>query len=107
MNRRPTFQNTGYTQDTGGGTTETVAEQWKAWAEIIDTPGGYFNAQAQVMVSASFKVTVRFDARFKATTRMIYEGQYCKCESMDVTEEGKKRFLILRYTKTETWVDLS
>lgn len=107
MNRRPIFQNLGYTVDSGGGPSATVNEEWKAWAEIIDTPGGYFNAQAQQMVSAAFKITVRFDSRFKSTTQMIYEGQVCRCESIDVLEEGKKRFLVLRYTKTETWVDLS
>ena len=107
MNRRPIFQNLGYSQDAGGGPVTTVIEEWKAWAEIIDTPGGYFNAQAQIMTSAAFKVTVRFDSRFKSTTQMVYEGQICRCESIDVLEEGKKRFLVLRYTKTETWVDLS
>lgn len=107
LNRRPTFQNLSYSVDAGGGTTATVAEEWKAWAEIIDTPGGFFNTQSQTMMSAGFKVTVRFDSRFKSTTRMIYEGQICKCESIDVTNEGYKNFLVLRYSKTETWVDLS
>lgn len=107
MNRRPIFQNLGYSQDAGGGTGATVNEEWKAWAEIIDTPGGYLSTQAQQMLNAAFKVTVRFDSRFNSATVMIYEGQVCKCESIDVLEEGKKRFLVLRYTKTETWLDLS
>lgn len=107
LNRRPIFQNTGFTQDSGGGPSLTVQEEWKSWAEIIDTNGNAFFAQAQGMVSANYKVTVRFDGRFKSTTRMIYEGQICKCESIDVQLEGSKRFLVMRFSKTDTWVDLS
>lgn len=107
MNRRPTFQNLGFTQDAGGGSTTTILEEWEAWAEIIDTNGSVFNTEAQEVRSAGYKVTVRFDGRFRSITRMIYEGQICKCESLNVLEEGNKRFLVLRYTKTDTWVDLS
>jgi head-tail adaptor len=107
LNRRPIFQNTDYSQDAGGGVTETVTEQWQSWAEIIDTGGGYANTQAQMIMSAGFMVTVRFDSRFNSATKMIYGGQVCKCESINVTKEGYKVFLVLRFSKTETWVDLS
>lgn len=107
MNRRPLFQNTGFTQDAGGGPVETILEEWNQWAEIIDTSGSTFVTQGQEIQRADYKVTVRFDRRFKSTTRMVYEGQVCKCESLTVRDEGFKKYLVLRYTKTATWVDLS
>lgn len=107
LNRRPTFQNIGYSQDAGGGSTLIVLEEWQAWAEIIDTGGASFISQSQEMARADFKVTVRFDSRFKSTTRMIYEGQICKCENIDVDSEGFKKFNVMRFSKTDTWVDLS
>lgn len=107
FNRRPTFQNTSYSTDAGGGSTLTVTEEWQAWAEIIDTGGASFVAQSQTIANADFKVRVRFDSRFKSTTRMIYEGQICKCENMDIANEGFKNFLVFRFSKTDVWVDLS
>jgi len=107
MDRRPTFYNETYTQDAGGGTTSVISEQWQAWAEVLDLAGGLYFAHGQEMQSADFKVKVRFDGRFKSTTWMIYEGQICKCLDMNLETEGFKEYLVLRYTKTETWLDLS
>lgn len=107
FNRRPTFQNLSYSQDAGGGTKAIVLEEWQAWAEIIDTSGASFVIQSQELARADFKVRVRFDSRFKSTTRMIYEGQICHCENLDVENEGFKNFLVFRFSKTDTWVDLS
>lgn len=107
MNRRPTFQNTSFTQDAGGGSTETVTEQWQAWAEIQDRTGNTFAAQATELTRYDYRVKVRFDGRFSSQTTMIYEGQVCKCENMIVESEGYKNFLVLRYSKTDTYVDMS
>jgi SPP1 family predicted phage head-tail adaptor len=107
FNRRPTFQNTSYSQDAGGGSPLVVLESWQAWAEIIDTGGAAFVSQSQELARADYKVRVRFDSRFKSTTRMVYEGQICHCENMDVDSEGYKSFLVFRFSKTDTWVDLS
>lgn len=107
MNRRPTFYNWTYTQDNGGGTAQEVTEQWDQWAEVKDTSGGTSQAQGTELVRSDYRVKVRFHPRFTPNTGMIYEGQYCKQTDMAVQNEGKKRFLILQYSKTETFVDLS
>jgi len=39
FNRYPLFQNESYTVDAGGGVTDTVIEQWNAWAETNDQSG--------------------------------------------------------------------
>lgn len=106
FNRRPTFQNLGYSVDAGGGTSTVVLEEWNAWAEIIDTSSSAFVLQSQGLTAANYKVTVRFDSRFKSITRMIYEGQFCKCESLDVQTEGYKNFLILRFSKIDKFIDI-
>ena len=107
MNLRPTFQNKSYSTDAGGGNTSTITEQWQAWAEIADRTGNSFAAQAQQLERYDYRVKVRFDGRFNSLTWMVYEGQLCKCEQMTIESEGYKNYLILRYSKTETWVDLS
>jgi len=107
LNRRTTFENATYTQDAGGGSLRQVTESWLAWAEIIDTSGNSFNAFAQTQARADYRVKVRFDSRFNSNTMMIYEGQYCKCENIDVESEGYKGFWIMRFSKTDTWVNLS
>lgn len=108
MNRRPTFQNTLPVQDSGGGSTDEVQEEWKSWCEIIDTSGSTFISQGTELVRSDFKVTARFDGRFKSTTRMVYEGQICQQQgSPNITSEGYKQFLVMRFNQTDTWVNVS
>lgn len=107
LNRRPTFYNETFTTDAGGGTTGVETERWQAWAEIQDRTGNTFAAQATELTRYDYRVKVRFDGRFNSQTTMIYEGQICKCEQMTIETEGYRNYLILRYSKTETWVDLS
>lgn len=107
MNRRPTFYNWTYSQDSGGGPSQQISEQWEQWAEVKDTSGSTYTAQGTELIRSDYRVKVRYHPRFTATTWMIYEGQYCKLVDSSVQNEGKKRFLILQYSKTETFVDLS
>jgi len=107
MNRRPIFYNETYTTDAGGGPSPVETERWEAWAEISDRSGSSFTQQSQDLTNYDYRVRVRFDGRFSSLTGMIYEGQVCKCQSMTIETEGYKNFLILRFSKTDTWVDLS
>ena len=107
MNRRPTFYNESFTVDAGGGTTGTITEQWQAWAQIDNRTGNTYASQATELTTYDYRVKVRFDGRFNSQTTMVYEGQVCKCQQMTIETEGYKNYLILRYSKTETWVDLS
>lgn len=108
LDRRPTFYNSnGYTQDVGGGTSDIITDQWQAWANIEDRTGSTFIAQSQELTNYDYRVRVRFDGRFTSKTTMIYEGQICKCQSVSIEKEGYKDFMILRYNKTDTWVDIS
>ncbi len=107
MNRRPTFYNESFTVDPGGGTSGTITEQWQACAQIDNRTGNTYAAQATELTQYDYRVKVRFDGRFNSQTTMVYEGQVCKMGSMEVETEGYKNYLILRYQKTDTWVDLS
>lgn len=107
LNRRPTFYNGSYTVDAGGGSTFVETERWEYWAEIKDGSSSSLTAQSQDMITEEYRVKVRFDGRFNSNTWMIYEGQVCKCVSMSVESEGYKNFLNYRFSKTNTWVDLS
>lgn len=107
FNRRPTFYNESYTVDVGGGTSAVETERWQAWADISDRSGFSAFVQSQTMELYDYRVKVRFDGRFNSNTGMIYEGQVCQMKSMSIETEGYRNFLILRYNKTETWVDLS
>lgn len=106
-NRRPTFYNESFTVDAGGGSTGTITEQWQQWAEIDNRTGNTYAAQATELTQYDYRVKVRFDGRFNSNTTMVYEGQVCKCQSMTIESEGYKNELVLRYSKTDTWVDLS
>jgi len=108
MNRYPTFYNEpDFTQDAGGGVTQVETERWQTWAEIQDRSGSSYTAQATDLTRYDLRVRVRYDSRFSSKTTMIYEGQVCTCNSVVIESEGKKRFMVLQYTRTETWVDLS
>lgn len=107
MNRRPYFRNGSYTQDAGGGTSYVETVRWQAWAEINDGGGGTVFAQSQDLTTVDFRVRTRFDGRFNSETQMIYEGQICKQQSQKIESEGYRHFLELRYSKTETYIDLS
>jgi len=107
LNRYPLFQNESYTVDAGGGVTDTVIEQWNAWAEINDRSGNTYNAQSQDLTAYNYRVRIRFDSRFKSTTKMIYEGQVCTCGSVSIETEGMKRFMVLQFSRTDTFVDIS
>jgi SPP1 family predicted phage head-tail adaptor len=107
FNRYPLFQNESYTVDAGGGVTDTVIEQWNAWAEINDRSGNTYNAQSQDLTAYNYRVRVRFDSRFKSTTKMIYEGQVCTSGSVSIETEGLKRFMVLQFSRTDTFVDIS
>jgi len=107
LNRYPLFQNESYTVDAGGGVTDTVIEQWNAWAEINDRSGNTYNAQSQDLTAYNYRVRIRFDSRFKSTTKMIYEGQGCTCGSVSIETEGMKRFMVLQFSRTDTFVDIS
>lgn len=107
MNRRPTFYNESFTVDAGGVTTGTITEQWQAWAQIDNRTGNTYAAQATELTNYDYRVRVRADDRFNSNTTMVYEGQVCKCGSLSVETEGYKNYLVLRYAKTDTWLDLS
>ncbi len=107
FNRRPTFYNESFVTDAGGGSSNVEIERWQAWAEIQDRSGNTFAAMATELTNYDYRVKVRFDGRFNSQTTMVYEGQVCKCQQMQIESEGYRNFLILRYSKTETWVDLS
>jgi len=107
MNRRTTFYNESFTVDSGGGSSGTITEQWQAWAQIDNRTGNTYAAQATELTQYDYRVKVRFDGRFNSQTTMVYEGQVCKMGSMEVETEGYKNYLILRYQKTDTWLDLS
>ena len=107
MNRRPIFYNETWTQDAGGGPSNTETSRWQVWAEIQDRTGNMYAAQATELQRYDYRVKVRFDGRFTSQTKMIYEGQVCKCEQMQIVSEGYKNYLVLRYSKTETFIDLS
>lgn len=107
MNRRPTFYNESFTVDAGGGPTGTITEQWQSWAQIDNRTGNTYAAQATELTSYDYRVRVRFDGRFNSNTTMVYEGQVCKCGSMEIETEGYKNYLVLRFSKTDTWLDLS
>ena len=107
FNRYPYFINETYTVDSGGGVTDVETERWQQWAQVKDRAGYSFNSQAQDQVAYDYEVNVRFDSRFTTNTKMVYEGQVCVCNSMKIVSEGRIRFLTLRYSKTETWLDLS
>jgi SPP1 family predicted phage head-tail adaptor len=108
MNRYPTFYNeASFTQDAGGGVTQVETERWQAWAEIQDRSGNSYSGQATDLTRYDYRVKVRFDSRFSSKTTMIYEGQVCTCNSVVIESEGYKQFMVLLYTRTETWVDLS
>lgn len=107
MNRRPVFYNETYIVDAGGGSRSVESERWEQWAEIQDRTGSSFTAQSQDLTRYDYRVRVRFDGRFNSTTGMIYEGHVCKLESYTIENEGFKNYLVLRYSKTETYVDIS
>lgn len=107
MNRRPTFFNETFSVDAGGGARGVITEQWQAWAQIDNRTGGTSIAQSTELTQYEYKVKVRFDGRFSSNTTMVYEGQVCKMNSMEIETEGYKNYLILRFTKTDTWLDLS
>lgn len=107
MNRRVILYNESYTQDIGGGTKSVETERWTQWADIKDRSGNSSFSQSQDMVVYDYKVKVRFDGRVNSNTGMIYEGQVCKMQSMTVESEGYKHFLVLRFSKTDTYVDIS
>lgn len=107
FNRRPIFYNGYYTTDAGSGTTFIETERWEWWAQIEDGSSGNTTAQSQEMMTEEYRVKVRFDGKFNSQTWMIYEGQVCKCVSMSVESEGYKHFLNFRFSKTNTWLDLS
>jgi SPP1 family predicted phage head-tail adaptor len=107
MNRRPTFYNESFTIDAGGGPTGVITEQWQSWARIDNRTGNTYAAQATELTGYDYRVKVRFDGRFTSNTTMVYEGQVCKCGSMEIETEGYKNYLILRFSKTDTWLDLS
>lgn len=103
MNRRPTFYNESYTVDAGGGSRGVITEEWQAWAQINNRTGGTSIAQSTELTQYEYKVKVRFDGRFSSNTTMIYEGQVCKMNSMEIETEGYKNYLVLRFTKTDTF----
>jgi SPP1 family predicted phage head-tail adaptor len=107
MDRRPTFFNETYVQDAGGGTSGVETERWDQWAEISDRSGSSFIGQSQTLETYDYTVTVRFDGRFNSNTMMIYEGQQCACSSLSVKTEGYKNFLVMRFSRTDTFSDLS
>lgn len=107
MNRRPLFYNTSFTTDAGGGPTDHRTDEWYQWADIADRTGNTFAAQATQLTQYDYRVRVRFDGRFNSNTWMVYEGQVCKCQSLSIETEGVKDFLVLRYSKTDTFIDMS
>lgn len=107
MNRRVIFRNETYSLDAGGGSSDVTTEQWEAWAEINDRSGNTYAAQATDLTQYDYRVKIRFDARVTTNTKMIYEGQICTIPSVSIEKEGYKDFMILRVTRTQTWVDLS
>ena len=107
MNRYPIFYNETSVTDTAGGSSSVETERWQSWAEIQDRTGATIFTQSQEISNYDYRVRVRFDDRFSTLTGMIYEGQVCKAGSMTIESEGQKRFIVLQYSKTETWVDQS
>ena len=105
--RRPLFYNWQATQDLRGGSTDQRTEEWYYWVRIEDRTGNTYAAEATQLTQYDYKVEGKFDRRFNSSTRMVYEGQVCKMESMSVVTEGYKDVLVMRFSKTETYLDVS
>lgn len=102
MNRRPLFFNETTYQDAGGGSKNLRTVEWYQWAQVDDRTGSSFDSQSTDLQRYDYRVRVRADSRFGSQTKMVYDGNTCKPESLTIESEGYKQFFVLRYSKIET-----
>lgn len=100
FNRRVTLKAYTYTHNDSGGITPVLAESVEVWAKVIQTTGGTGTQEAQQLSYNNYSVTLRYREGLTTNWLVFYEDQVFKINSISVSEEGYKRFMVLSCSTT-------
>ena len=101
LNTRITIETNTGTKDSGGGVSYAASILYTCWANVENRTGQASFFEGQRAESYDYKITIRQYDAFTVTTKntVIYQLKKLKINSVQVVNEGKKSYLILRCTK--------
>lgn len=96
MRNKITFSVWTNTKDAGGGLVPSVSSTFEVWANIEARSGFMQTGNDQRQWPYDYKITVRFDTRVNEKLTISHSGKDLQIGSMQIQEEGKNKFLVLR-----------
>jgi SPP1 family predicted phage head-tail adaptor len=101
FNRRVIFENWAFTQDIGGGSPATIVQAAIVWAKVENRSGSQFVNQAQQQWQYDCKIVMRYNEQIVSNTTIVYNNARYTINSLEIDEEGPKRFMIARCSKRD------
>jgi SPP1 family predicted phage head-tail adaptor len=98
MNSRVTIQTQTATKDSGGGVSYAAVELYTAWANVENRTGQANFNEGQRQDNYDYKITIRQYDTYAVTTKntALYGTKKLKINSVQIINEGKKSYLVLR-----------
>lgn len=98
MNSRVTIQTQTATKDSGGGVSYAAVELYTAWANVENRTGQTNFNEGQRQDNYDYKITIRQYNVYTVSTKntALYGTKKLKINSVQIINEGKKSYLILR-----------
>jgi len=90
-----------YSQDDSGGNIRTLIDSWEQWANIANKTTSQASVESQQQWTNSEVFTMRFLREIKNTYTILWSGARYIINNSSVQEETKKKFYILRCSKTD------
>ncbi len=86
------------TQDVGGGSQPVLANTYTVWAKVENRNGASQSTEGQVQWNYDYRITIRYDKlkAIKQNDQVEYDGKTLLINSLQIQDEGKKSYLILR-----------
>lgn len=86
------------TQGAAGGSQSVLANTYSVWAKVENRSGSTQTTNGQTQWNYDYKITIRYDKlkSIKQNDQAEYDGKTLLIQSMQIQDEGKKSFLVLR-----------
>ena len=81
-----------------GGTDSVLAFTYSLWAKVENRTGSTQTGKGQIQWQYDYRITIRYDRNrnIKQNDEVVYDGKKLMIQNVQITDEGRKEFLVLR-----------
>jgi len=88
------------TESDAGGTSSVLAASYNIWSKVENRSGSTQTGNGQLQWQYDYKITIRYDRlkAIKQNDEVVYDAKKLLIQSVQIIDEGRKNFLVLRCT---------